>query len=260
MSRCIVVWSGGADSTKLLDDWSRYGSEHSPIHAVTMLHSYVGYDGQAKKEKEAREKIKEYLKSKGRHVIYHEIDIKVSEEVHKISFDRSHGLHQASIWLGNLLPFCGSESRLAFGYVQGDDFWHYSQSVAKVLEGLKEITGALVTIEYPLEWETKADILKYLYREGLEKMVWWCETPKEDGDKCGECSSCKRHDTAMYELRRDKFLDVNDRMIKPLLNLEVKKDECKKKIEPIEKDEAKYVGSPEQILDNIKKDHEEMVQ
>ena len=206
----IVVWSGGADSTRLLHEWSLKGSAANPVHAISITHNCIGYDGQADRERESRAKIKDYLISIGRNIKFHEIEVRVPECIHNIGSTMGFGVHQANIWLGNIMPYLGDDNnKIVFGYIQGDDFFHYRHHVTNIIQQLSYISGSSAKVEYPLEWESKEDVLRYLYRNNLIDMVWWCEFP-EGNKPCGNCSSCHRHDQALYILRNKYKLFDDD--------------------------------------------------
>ena len=86
----VVVWSGGADSTRLLYELGRQASATNPILAMGMSHTCV----QPKKnraEKRTREKLLKKLKTMGCNIKYQEI---VIDGINKIIIGDVIGLLQ----------------------------------------------------------------------------------------------------------------------------------------------------------------------
>lgn len=194
--KMFVVWSGGCDSTYLLDDWSKYASINDPIYAVSFEIQNVG-EGKLNNEREARRKIKEKLKD--RPIKYIEIKSEISDSVSELSHV-AKGVSQPQLWLGMLIPFLPNNAQIAFGYIQGDCFWHYRQHVDSILAAMAKMKGLeSVSFHYPMEWVEKFNVIGALRLSGLYEDTWWCED-SYSSKPCGWCGPCMTHKTALHML------------------------------------------------------------
>lgn len=196
-----LIWSGGCDSTLMLDWLSEYASSKQPLRVVTIKSDAIDTD-QQKLEARAREKIKERYKDKA--IVYAEIETEIKapdgEFLHKTE-SRSYGLAQVTFWLGSVMPFMSNHCDIYFGYVKEDCFWHYRSHVDSIIKSMAMINGMDdVVLKYPYEWETKENIIRRLKEKKLLDLVWYCEAPK-DGKPCGRCGSCETHDRALYFIK-----------------------------------------------------------
>lgn len=94
---------------------------------------------------------------------------------------------------------------ICYGYIHGDDFWHFKNEVESLVSmglnllsltrtELKMIKDKLEFL-YPLEWETKKDVTK-IYKNDLDlnlirEHVFTCENPDQLGVACGNCKPCR---------------------------------------------------------------------
>ncbi len=195
----FVVWSGGCDSTLLLVEMAADATLANPLYAVSFTTDHIG-EGKSAKELEARKKIKSKLS--GKPIEY----IEIKTQVEGIPYvGGRQGLSQPPLWLGSLLPFMFDDSRLCFGYIVTDHFWHYRSHFESMFDSLAKIAGReRLSFYFPYEWNTKVEILKRLKEEGFYDLCWWCENP-DYADKVTKicnvnCSSCPTHILALNEL------------------------------------------------------------
>ena len=201
MTQHYVIWSGGLDSTVLLDQVIKNNSQDT-INTITIDHDQVNQD-QKKLEKKARERYTQYIQKQR---WYKGID-----RQNVITINATYGIlpcgyDQAVTWLIYSLPYIYdySKSIVHFGYIKHDDFWHGRYQFIKAFENLTALKNE-AELSFDLEWMTKAEILKYANTELPKGCYWYCEYPRKWGKGyriCGTCSSCKRHHMAEYELEK----------------------------------------------------------
>lgn len=188
--RPLVLWSGGFDSTVLVIDKLADGD-------IDIMYVDLENNKRAqRREKKAIAKIKLLIKDanlKGK--IIYEYDfgyqrISASKAVYA----------QPALWL-QAVTFCVDPERhseVLIAYVKGDDVWHYKHQIKKVYKTLLALTchdDDVVPLKFPLEWNTKANLLEWLgtfvYNKQVLNLIYYCEAGWKE--PCGECTSCKRH-------------------------------------------------------------------
>ena len=200
----LVCWSGGADSTLVLYDLAEKSSAAEPVNTVSFRVSQVGAE---REQARARERILKEFKKRDYHVNSCEIDVKVT----KGSGMDCHGLPQAAVWtLG--IQVLGQEEDLYLGYIKGDDWtWNRAEYV-RVFEAWQHISARTGNLFTPLGLTPKHHVLDRLEDARLLHLVWWCEclgrSPVNTGrvrtKPCGDCESCRTHETAMMVRERWK--------------------------------------------------------
>lgn len=192
----VVVWSGGCDSTLLLDMVSeKFGTYEKPIIAFSIYHHILD-NKKLTKESEAREKFLSELKSRGLHIIHKTLEIK-SDSSYKEGYG---GLPQAFLWALNILPYIKNGSNVYFGYIRNDDFWHMGQYFEEMVRAGSKLMGKEIKVHYPLEYHTKEHVIAELGVRKLYDYVWWCEMSNEKGGRYNECVPCKTHSMTMVPL------------------------------------------------------------
>ena len=191
-----VYWSGGFDSTALvLALWRKY---RTTIHTISIVHKWVPT---SKRDKAARTRLMKIFAERGIKIENTEINV----DRHGVCDGR--GLGQPGVWLSQLGNIASSNINVCFGYVRGDDIWHYIKSFRKVWEGFNEIREAKnSSLCFPIEFVDKLDILRYIKQEGLDKICNYCERDDDDylgeAEPCGTCHSCTVHNIAIKELEK----------------------------------------------------------
>lgn len=188
MSR-VVIWSGGADSTAMLDYFAGVSCKDYPVRAVSVVsHPYM------RKEFMRCQTVaqKEYLKlaKKRGYWIDHE-RIRMSGNF-KVEFPEESMPQQMCVWLGTIMPCVSDGDEVAFGYIKPDCMWHYRSEFVSAFHAMCAIKGVSAKVEFPFEWSEKYQIFDMLKSAGIPGRCWWsCDHPV-GGKKCGECQKCKK--------------------------------------------------------------------
>lgn len=183
--RVLVAWSGGLDSTYLIQ---RYLEMGYGVDAVT-CNLANAYETQMKRERAAMKKMmKGYFKGK-------DVNLIGTSHIRLEGYCFSTlPLAQVPTWLYNLLCYLRENHvEVAVGYVMNDDAVSYLDSIRKVWNSFQELVHGHMTLpplEFPLVKYKKTMIWNSLETE-LKKHVTWCENPAKE-DKCGRCSSCSK--------------------------------------------------------------------
>lgn len=192
----LVCWSGGCDSTLALYDVAK--AEGNTARAISVVHKNIARNDEAKA---ARTKLLRRFKRLGLTVHHTIVEIN-----HDGDFDVETpvGLYQPTIWLSAAMPFLGGKEDLCFGYIKGDDFWHHRGAFVEAFCGCQRIRYGDGVVRFPLEWDTKADVIRRLRALGLYSACWWCES-STTGRPCQACHPCETHATALWQIdRQDK--------------------------------------------------------
>lgn len=189
-----VYWSGGFDSTALVTAlWRKY---KKTIHTFSVFHEWIP---NKYADRNARKRLLKEFKKRNWDIENHELELK-DEYV-----GDNNGLGQPPIWLAALAIAARGNNRVyCYGYVQGDDFWHYVAPFKGVFEGVCQILGNKNSmIAFPLEFVDKVDIIRYIQQEKLDGVCSYCEQETDelaDEEPCGCCHSCERHQSALREI------------------------------------------------------------
>lgn len=191
----VVVWSGGLDSTLVLDKVCSANMDRC-IWAHTINWDMLN-DSKVKKEKEARKNYLSYAKKKGYDIAHRTITVTADMGAPDL------GLAQCLAWFSYVIPYLPKKSRVYLGYHVGDDFWEKVDEVDSYVKAATVIGNRDVVLEYPLQFKSKYDILKELKVRGVPSSCFWtCENPKKRNRKivsCGKCTPCINLKTAKYE-------------------------------------------------------------
>jgi 7-cyano-7-deazaguanine synthase in queuosine biosynthesis len=189
MGRQVVVWSGGADSTLVLEKLARESTVRQPIMALTVdSHSQVNeheMDGQ-------RLARAAYLKGASSRKLFIDswcVSLKTTGQV------AAQILPLVTIWFATMMPYIADGDTVHLGYIRGDDFWHIRGEFTAAFEAVCRLNGIKATLQFPLEWHTKTEVVRDLqaYRVPFAH-VWTCEAPilvRKKPVQCGTCGKCK---------------------------------------------------------------------
>lgn len=194
--RQVVLWSGGLDSTLILDRVAEHSERARPVLALTVdVHPQLD-NHQLLAQRRAQ---RAYLRHADKKKLFIEhVSIAV-----KVTGPTSVGVSgQSYLWLATVLPYVQARDQVHLGYIRYDDFWHSKEKFERAFAAFCKMTGARdATLFYDLEWEHKADVLRELLTRGIgPELVWTCDNPRRDGSKvlaCQECSKCRAWDTAV---------------------------------------------------------------
>lgn len=197
MSRQVVIWSGGMDSTLLLDQTvdNLVGSEDSQVTAISILSHNNINKNLLRAQSIAQQNYLKFASDQGKsqYIDYVTVEILGTYEATQTS--------QSEVWLCHIFPYLQSQDTVMFGYIKQDCFWHFKDSFVQAFTGLCTLKEATITLEFPLEWKTKVEILDALMSRGIPESCWWtCEDVVENMLPCGKCSKCDELSKARQDL------------------------------------------------------------
>jgi len=191
----VVVWSGGMDSTLVLDRVCSANMDRC-IWAHTIIWDMLN-DLKVEKEKEARRNYLSWAKKKGYDIAHR--TIKVTADMGAPGL----GLAQCLAWFSYVIPYLPENSILYLGYHSGDDFWTKADDVSDYVDAAAKIGNRKIELAYPLQFTSKCNILEEFKSRKIPMSCFWtCENPKRRNGKivsCGKCTPCIKLKTAKYE-------------------------------------------------------------
>ena len=195
-----VYWSGGFDSTAILLALCKT-FPNKTINTFSVEH---GCAGSGKADRAARIRISKELHKRGYKISAY--DVKIDNY-----YGNGYGLSQPVMWFSQIGHLIGRAGVICFGYIRGDDFWHYQEAAKLILQGynmFKDVNATETKVLMPLEWKSKKEIIKYLRKNDLDKLCNYCEGNTDDelgeDEPCHKCHSCKVHDEAVRELEEEE--------------------------------------------------------
>jgi len=196
----LVVWSGGMDSTLVLNNLAKKSTSDNPVLAVSFDVSMI-HTLKLQQEKLARKEYLRYAKAKNYHI---------ESSVIRISTTnlgiQSLGWPQQLAWFCFLLPYIPNECDVHYGYIQGDCCWLAVNEFYNMFKHFQYIGSRKETsLNFPLSFKTKREVLQEYKASGLLlRYSWTCEHPIQKGtDKvkpCGRCVPCVTLRMAKMEL------------------------------------------------------------
>ena len=276
---CYVFFSGGADSTLLLDLISKRCMEmkNSDCYAVSYNASHYS---QAKYQVEDiyREHIISKLRDKGRRIERINLNLSITDYHYFISpnyeLANNGGACQQLSWIGNALLFLKSDANLFFGYNYEDStFWRYGSEWKTIFKNMIEISGhKSINLYLPLASFLKSNIIMQLHENDLFNDVWSCENDEymrvstSMKKACGQCSSCIHNISALLDITRNTNNRKNAEWARNILenyyNVIIKDSNYKQIVKnEIIKNKEKIIDEPKSSLndinENIKLDNED---
>lgn len=205
----VVIWSGGMDSTLILDYYGGFSSKEYPVIALS-VEKHPNIDQKhLMYQLNAQIRYLNHAKKKGYHIKHQRIkvDCEFSDKLH---FEQSNdiGTGQPFVWLCNIVQFLKDGDDVFFGYIRNDCFWHNKDKFEKAFNSLVDLRSIKVQLKYPYEWHHKYDILEELEKRKIPRNCYvTCDEPKK-GEACGYCSKCVTFKNAEIELK-----EKNERQI-----------------------------------------------
>lgn len=193
MARNIVIWSGGADSTYVLDHWAGASSEDHPVIALTVNEHPKLSKPFLERQRQARREYLVVAKKRGYHIKQQNVDVRGQFDWGLKVNIGDHGCPTAQLimWLSALAQVVGDGDTVLFGYIRTDAFWHSRELFETAFDTLCKLKGVKATLRYELEWQYKADVLRMLNGARIPQRCWFsCEDVGKDGKACGHCSKC----------------------------------------------------------------------
>jgi len=161
----ILLWSGGFDSTAIL--LSLLGNKEL-FPSVALVSCGLTNANNYAEDKKARETIIDLL------------ELKTNPRFFLIEKDMEaswRGGTQATAWawVAAMNVAYDKEATLYFGYIKGDEFWHYKHEFETSVRSLASIhSSAKVNFSYPLEWLVKKEILSwYIHHPKVFDSISW---------------------------------------------------------------------------------------
>lgn len=191
-----VIWSGGQDSSAIVDALCK----QNPTETIYLLSIEMEQALSNKADKESRTILSSIFKSRGYNIEMREMKLDGNYS--------SSGLGQLAAWATILSCVMMSRRAIYFGYIKEDDMWHTIDGVKKVIEGLKIIRNAPdCQVSIPLEWLSKADVVRYLNEEHLLEFCNTCDSNSQEAPyaPCGSCVSCRKFAKAKWELEQENY-------------------------------------------------------
>ena len=191
----VVVWSGGKDSTLILDQLCSANIKNC-VWAFSINWDLLN-SLKTKKEKEARKNYLKYAKAKGYSIAHRTISVTANMGSEHI------GNAQAVAWFSYVIPYLPKESNLYLGYHNADRFWEDATKFSSYIDAIAAVGERTISLQYPLQFMSKHDILKEHKARGIPaSCTWTCESPKRKGRdiiSCGKCPPCIALRTVVYE-------------------------------------------------------------
>lgn len=177
MSKILVPWSGGLDSTYLITHLLAEG------HTIDAYYVNINTTSeQSKREQKAIKNMLPYLEQFSFEYKGVSVDIDVNIEGNQI-------LSYQFLW--PILLMAGEYDNIAIGYVMNDDAISWLNELKTLLESYRPFVYVFPELLTPLTKMRKQEIWNSL-NDGLKKHVTWCENKDKILTSCGQCSSCKR--------------------------------------------------------------------
>ena len=183
MAKYLVPWSGGLDSTALIDFLLSEG------HTVDALYTNINNNKQDTRQLIAVRKMhKQYFNGKNLRLI--ETGGIKTNGFKGINSHTPVGLTQVVYHIFNIINNISDHDYVALGYVMNDDAISYLEEIKVIYNSYNGICwGKMPELIFPLAKMKKRDLYSKL-PEVLRKNITWCES--EVKNKCGTCPSCER--------------------------------------------------------------------
>ncbi len=195
----LVLWSGGCDSTLVLFDLLRkrqaqgiLGLPDDPVRAVSFTHPQVMAQEENRK---ARLALIPILENRFGKFARSEFAITLDG----FGCSTNGGCIQPMMWMLQAALCLEKSEDLYIGYVRTDCALVYRPQLYAGFSAIQEMNYRTGKLFFPLEWTQKPEIITRLKTERLYRHTWYCESP-ENGKKCGKCSPCTTHRTALWKI------------------------------------------------------------
>lgn len=198
----LVVWSGGLDSTLILADLLRKdyharidepGQEQEFVRSISVNHPQVSASRILRR---TRKNLLDEFKRRGWKLYHNEITIKHEGKYQAGSCDFSL---QPLLWLGTVFPYIWKTEKLMLGYLLTDSA--SKENMVSTFNSMRQVVGKEASIEFPLQYESKHEVIHRMREHKLFDLCFWCEQPKRD-QACGNCNPCRTNLTAQWHLKQ----------------------------------------------------------
>lgn len=178
----LVSWSGGIDSTYLIQKLLEDG------HEVTAIYTKIyNNEEKTKRELKAIENINNYFKNNDNY------NFKIAAELNINEPNTLLELLQFPFFIFSLLYHCEGFDKVVIGYIMGDDAISYIEDFKNIWNSFKGIySNNFPDIEFPLIKEHKKYILDKIDKRYLEHNTWCEANFPTDSKFCNVCIPCKK--------------------------------------------------------------------
>lgn len=187
----IVLWSGGADSTWLLHHYAGASSEDHRVRALTIAKHHYLSKPFLTAQGWAQLNYLALAKERGYHISHEKIEVDGDWTWGESSISFKHNPAQPLMWLSALAQAMGDGDTVLMGYIRGDCFWHFRDKFEAAFRAICDLKGVKATLEYPIEYQYKADILRELNKERIPDSCWFTCEDTQNGTPCGKCTNCE---------------------------------------------------------------------
>jgi 7-cyano-7-deazaguanine synthase in queuosine biosynthesis len=177
----FVVWSGGFDSTLVLQRLCEMGTAQDRVCVISIILANHNTDNTPCEQK-ARKQLQKLFQKDGWFNFY-----EIIYDPARLSI--MSNLPLQTLWFLLTLPFLKKNDNIYFGYIRGDDFWHYKQDFLDLIEAYKKLNNLDFNVIFPLEWMEKCAVIREL-KPKYRRYCWTCDSPTEEGRPCGKCHPC----------------------------------------------------------------------
>ena len=194
-----ALWSGGLDSTAMIDRLLQENSEETVIAGYIKI---VNNCDKTTMEMDRTRKIASIFSGKYGHRFTYkdcvvETDI-LSPHASRLLFN------QIPVWIfGMLMSLPREVDRIAIGYIMNDDAVSFLDDIKRVWASYKPfVSGKMPPLIFPMAKTKKEEAYDGL-SDDIRQLIWTCETPRLKGtyvdltgadkfEPCGRCASCQR--------------------------------------------------------------------
>jgi hypothetical protein len=188
--RTYVLWSGGLDSTYLIQKLLDENKEQE------IVAGYVEVENNSEKVKMEKAAIARMVPFFQKHYGYRFSYHGVVMSLHVKNPGSIIHFSQMPLWINSVISTARDIDEVAFGYVMNDDAISHLEDIRKIFRAYKPICAPkFPKITFPLSKMKKEHFVDALYEE-LRSNVVWCEFPKQKGNTpdqyeyCGNCVPC----------------------------------------------------------------------
>lgn len=198
MSRDLIAYSAGADSTLLLDRFADSKHIRDPRFDTTIalsVDSHPQLDArQLEGQRIARYAYTAWARNHGR--VFKQVSLRIDGPDGSGKVGVESESPQATVWFLTLMAYVGSGDRLHLGYIKPDEFWHAREKYVAAFEAVCRMRGVIgAELHFDLEWCSKDSVVQELRARGIpRRALWTCDNPAGDQDTgprhCQRCEKC----------------------------------------------------------------------
>lgn len=219
MSNIFCLWSGGLDSTYMVNKFLEEG------HTVVTGHVYLENNIHSMlREADAREPMAKYFQKKFPDTF---VNMGKLYSIDAMIHNDTIPLKQAFLWMMSYLTLPNYSYRkidkFALGYVMNDDALSYLDELRNIFKTLNDFAESEIELIFPIIKCHKMVMYNEL-PDILRNNITWCDKNEEILDPCGSCVSCKRMDNAGIIFPFKEKVSIPEQLT---LELKIKYDEIK---------------------------------